>query len=97
EAYEHLKVKIDHHLISKTRYLIPLKDGLKVELDVFQGNLKGLVFAEVEFPNEEAAATFEIPDWFRNDVSFDKRFKNTFLSEVASLEEIDYNEVFGFM
>lgn len=97
EAYEHLKVKIDHHLISKTRYLIPLKDGLKVELDVFQGNLKGLVFAEVEFPNEEAAASFEIPDWFRNDVSFDKRFKNTFLSEVASLEEIDYNEVFGFM
>lgn len=35
EAYEHLKPKADGLVISKTRYLIPEKDGLTIELDVF--------------------------------------------------------------
>jgi adenylate cyclase len=97
EAYDHLKEKIDHHLITKTRYLIPINDGLTVELDVFHGNLKGLLFAEVEFVSEEAAAKFEKPDWLGDEVSFDHRYKNNYLSKAASLEEIDYNEVYGFI
>ena len=34
EAYEHLKPKSDGLVISKTRYLIPEKNGLTIELDV---------------------------------------------------------------
>ena len=52
EAYEHLKPKADGLVISKTRYLIPEKDGLTIELDVFHDDYEGLLLAEVEFPSE---------------------------------------------
>ena len=37
ESYEHMRPKADGILISKTRYLIPEKDRLTIELDVFDG------------------------------------------------------------
>ena len=55
EAYEHLKPKADGILITKDRYVIPEKDGLFIELDVFHGEYEGVLLAEVEFPTEEAA------------------------------------------
>jgi CYTH domain-containing protein len=79
-AYEHLREKVDNHLITKTRYLIPIEGGYIVELDVFHGCLEGLIFAEVEFPSEEEAAVFIPPEWFGKDVSFDKHYKNNYLS-----------------
>lgn len=88
EAYHHLKEKADGFIIEKTRYLIPLDDKLKIELDVFSGRLKGLIFAEVEFPDEEQAGGFVMPDWFEEDISFDKRFRNSYLATVNSVEEL---------
>ena len=49
ESYEHLKEKIDGRLITKKRYVIPLKDSLFIELDIFSGDLAPLMLAEVEF------------------------------------------------
>lgn len=86
EAYEHLREKTDNHLINKTRYMIPIEDGLTAELDVFHGRLEGLTFVEVEFPSEEAAAAFVPPAWFGSDVSFDKRYKNNYLSTLPRYE-----------
>ena len=83
ESYEHLKKKTDGNLIAKTRYLIPLhtKEGcLKAELDIFEGDLAGLVIVEVEFPDQEMAAGFEPPEWFGEDVSQDKRYTNNYLA-----------------
>ena len=40
ESYEHLKEKIDGRVIHKTRYIIPLDDGLKVEIDRFNTSIK---------------------------------------------------------
>ncbi|WFR55065.1 CYTH domain-containing protein [Anaerocolumna sp. AGMB13025] len=87
EAYLHLRNKTDGHLITKTRYLIPLEGGLTAELDEFHGCLEGLIFVEVEFPDEAAAAQFASPDWFGEDVSFDKRYKNNYLAEINTLTE----------
>lgn len=81
-SYLHLREKVDGNLIQKKRYIIPLENGLNVELDVFGGHLEGLVFAEVEFPDVEEAAKFVPPDWFDEDVSMDKRFNNSYLSQV---------------
>ena len=81
-AYLHLRDKADNYYISKTRYIIPLEDGLKGELDVFHGRLEGLTFIEVEFPSEEAALSFKAPDWFGADVSGDSHYRNGFLSTV---------------
>ena len=47
EAYEHLRPKADGIVISKTRYLIPEKNGLTIELDIFHKDYDGLFLAEV--------------------------------------------------
>ena len=88
KAYEHLKEKSDGNVISKTRYLIPIDNTHKIELDVFHGYLEGLVFAEVEFASEEEYAAYQMPDWFLEDVTFDKRYRNSFLATFGSLEEL---------
>lgn len=86
-GYEHLKEKIDNHLIEKTRYIIPLEPPLKAELDLFHGRLEGLYFVEVEFPDEIMANQFTPPDWFGEDVSLDKRFGNSNLSKLDCWKE----------
>ena len=82
EAYEHLKTKIDGRLIAKTRYLIPLPDGLMIELDHFKSPLEGLYLAEIEFPTVEAAKNYEAPDWFGEDVTYDPRYHNSVMSRL---------------
>ncbi len=85
QGYEHLREKIDGHLIRKRRYLIPLGDGHTGELDIFEGALEGLMFIEVEFADEGDAAAFVPPAWFGRNVSSDRRYSNSFLSSCADL------------
>lgn len=80
EAYLHLKQKADGIVITKTRYLLPEKDGLTIELDVFHDVYQGLLLAEVEFPTEEAANAYTPPLWFGEDVTFSSQYHNSFLS-----------------
>ncbi len=92
EAYEHLREKADGSVISKTRYLIPLDCYHKIELDVFHGYLEGLIFAEIEFTSEEEAASYPIPDWFAEDVTFDHRYSNAVMTKYSSLKELMESE-----
>ncbi|MEY4745269.1 MAG: hypothetical protein RL272_1214 [Candidatus Parcubacteria bacterium] len=55
--------------LAKTRYYLPVGDGLTAELDVFKGPLEGLAMVEVEFKDDAARARFSPPDWFGRDVS----------------------------
>lgn len=80
EAYEHLKPKADGIILSKTRWLIPEKDGLTIELDVFRAPYEGLYLAEVEFDSEEAAASYTPPAWFGEDVTYSSKYHNSNLS-----------------
>jgi len=61
--------------VEKTRYTIPY-DGHTIELDIYEGDLAGLISAEVEFASEAEADAFEKPDWFADDVTADSSFKN---------------------
>lgn len=81
EAYEHLKKKIDGRLISKKRYMIPYENHT-IELDIFENNLAPLVLAEVEFDTESEANSFIPPEWFLKDVTFDRRYHNSYLSRI---------------
>ena len=81
EAYEHLKSKADGIVISKVRYVIPEKDGLSIELDVFKAPYEGLLLAEVEFPTEEAAHAYQPPKWFGEDVTYSTEYHNSTLSK----------------
>lgn len=84
DSYEHLIKKADGHIITKRRYLIPLEgsEPLTIELDVFEGRLKGLLLAEVEFPDKEKAESFIPPSWFGEEVTFSQEYQNSRLSQL---------------
>ena len=82
------------NVITKERYILPLEDGLKAELDVFKGVFEGVIMVEVEFPDEEAAKKFTPPDFFSDEVTFDKRFHNSNMSKM-SIDDI--NELICFV
>ena len=70
-------------MISKTRYLIPLGiEDLVAEVDVFEPPFAPLIMAEVEFESEEQANTFVAPNWFGEDVTFDGRYHNSYMSRM---------------
>ena len=86
EAYDHLLKKADGNIITKTRYLIPLKENslnkdLLIELDVFEGAFEGLYLAEIEFSSKEDANNFTPPNWFGEDVTFDGKYHNSKMSQ----------------
>lgn len=82
EAYEHLIAKADGIVITKTRYVIPEKCGLKIELDIFHGVHKGLLLAEVEFSSEEEANAYQPPEWLGEDVTKCSFYHNSVLSKM---------------
>lgn len=77
DAYEKLIKKSDGNIITKTRYEIPEKDNLTIELDIFEGVFKGLLLAEVEFGSEAAALSYTPPAWFGKDVTKDSTYHNS--------------------
>jgi CYTH domain-containing protein len=54
--------------VVKRRSVIPYGD-VRIEVDVFEDALEGLVIAEVEFPSSAAADAFEPPEWFGEEVT----------------------------
>ena len=80
EAYARLLPKTEGVRIVKDRYKLPL-GAHTVELDIFHETLAPLVFAEVEFPTEDAAKAFVAPDWFGREVTFDPAYTNAALSQ----------------
>ena len=83
ESFEHLLLKADGLVISKTRYLIPY-ESYTIELDVFEGDLAPLIMAEVEFPSVELANAYQMPDWFLEDVTNNKAYHNSNISKGGS-------------
>lgn len=80
EEYDRLSAKTEGTPVIKKRYLVPVEGGLTAEVDIYEGELEGLMTTEVEFPTLEAAEGFSAPDWFGKDVSEEKAYKNTSLS-----------------
>ncbi len=89
EEYDTLLAKAEGNIISKYRYIIPLENKLKIELDVFEGKFKGLVMGEIEFPDEETAKKYNLPDYVSKEVTFDKRFHNSNMSRMSDSEISD--------
>lgn len=68
--------------IEKTRYEIE-HAGRIFEVDVFEGKLAGLVVAEVELDDADAAV--ELPDWAGEEVSTDPRYFNSNLAATGAV------------
>jgi CYTH domain-containing protein len=80
DGAERLWPLTDGRRIEKTRCAIQAPGGLTYEVDIYAGELRGLVTAEVEFSSERAAEDFQPPDWFGQDVTEDSRYKNQWLA-----------------
>jgi CYTH domain-containing protein len=65
--------------VEKRRRRIAYGEAM-LELDVYEGGLAGLVVAEVEFPDEDAARRFEPPAWLGREVTEDGGYKNRALA-----------------
>ena len=76
ELFERLWPLTAGRQVVKTRYFVPLHDGLVAEVDDYEGPLAGLLTAEIEFPDEAAAHAFAAPAWLGEDVTGDKRYAN---------------------
>lgn len=74
--------------IQKYRCVVPIQDGLKVEVDVFEGWLKGLIIAEVEFKSSKQAEDFKMPNWFKEPIE-NKAFSNRALSTKSRHEVLN--------
>ena len=80
DRFERLWPMTEGRQVVKTRYFVPLDDGLTAEVDVYAGDLDGLVTGEVEFPDAETALAFAAPDWLGRDVTEDARYANRTLA-----------------
>lgn len=89
-SYEALKQLVKSGFIQKTRTRIPYLQHV-IEVDVFHGDLEGLVFAEIEYEDREDVLKLPLPTWFSKDVSQDKRFRNT------ALLRMEPEEIKGFL
>lgn len=90
QSYHHLRKKADGTILSKKRYILPLSEGLKIELDIFEDMLQGFVMAEVEFPTVEEANSFVPPSWFGKDVTFIRDFHNSYISALDEAGRKDF-------
>ncbi|TDR90159.1 CYTH domain-containing protein [Enterovirga rhinocerotis] len=72
DADEMLRSVCQGEQVEKIRHNV-FHDGLKWEVDVYQGSLSGIVLAEVELQREDQP--FSKPDWVGQEVSGDPRFK----------------------
>ena len=80
EDYDRLFLKTEGTPVIKKRYLVPVAGDLTAEVDIYEGELEGLMTTEVEFPSLEEAEAFAAPEWFGKDGSEEKAYKNTSLS-----------------
>ena len=80
KVFDDLLNKCEGLIISKTRYYIPC-EKYTIELDVFKDEYDGLIVAEVEFKNIDEAKKFIKPNWFLNEITYDKKYTNASLSK----------------
>lgn len=83
---ENLLLLCEKGIIDKTRFEV--KIGIHTyEVDEFYGENEGLVIAELELQSENE--TFEKPSWLGKEVTNDKRYYNSYLSNNPYKQRID--------
>jgi CYTH domain-containing protein len=79
DAFHRLWALTEGRRLHKRRHVISDGDR-KIEVDVYAGDLDGLVVAEIEFPSEEEARAYDPPEWFGEEVTGDHRYLNETLA-----------------
>jgi CYTH domain-containing protein len=79
EEFDTFWAQTEGRRVEKTRYEIPLENDLLAELDIYHGDLDGLQTVEVEFHGNNIEG-FTPPDWFGDDVTENRAYKNANLA-----------------
>jgi adenylate cyclase len=88
DQFEALWPLTEGRRVAKVRYVVP-HDTLAIEVDVFEGDLRELVMAEVEFESEAASDEFDPPEWLGEEVTGDRRYANETLAVDGAPEKGD--------
>ena len=80
EQFEALWPLTEGRRLRKTRHRLTLGGGLVAEVDRYDGELAGLVVAEVEFPSAAASHAFEPPSWLGREVTGEAAYANQTLA-----------------
>lgn len=88
EQFEALWPLTAERRLVKSRRLVPLGEGdgnggadpLLAEVDVYEGELAGLVTVEVEFASTEQSGSFQPPEWFGPELTGDPAYANRSLA-----------------
>lgn len=77
-ASEMLDELCEGRVVDKVRHIEPYR-GHRWEVDVFRGSNQGLIVAEIELVAADEA--FEMPPWAGDEVTDDRRYLNSYLSQ----------------
>ena len=83
KIYQDLLEAKEGRTILKTRYIIPLEDGLKVEIDIFHDFFEGVCVAEIEFNSIEQAKNYTVPSWLGEELTGEKKMTNVYMATKA--------------
>ena len=80
EEYVSLKELSRGSVIEKRRYLRKEDSGLTMEIDLFEGEFRGLAYLGIEFSSEQEANSYADPPWALREVTHIPGFKNAALA-----------------
>lgn len=83
DIFDKLWAKTEGSRVEKTRHKAPY-ENVFIEYDVYEGDLRGLRVAEVEFIDTDQAKAFEAPEWFGDEVTGNPEFSNHSLAKNGS-------------
>jgi CYTH domain-containing protein/CHAD domain-containing protein len=86
QAFEALWPLTEGRRLKKTRRNVPLGKGLTAEIDSFEGELQGLILAEVEFDSEAVEHDFDPPAWFGEELTGNQRYAGQRLATDGALK-----------
>jgi CYTH domain-containing protein/CHAD domain-containing protein len=86
-AFEALWALTAGRRVRKVRHYVPLGDGLRAEIDVYEGALDGLRTGEIEFGSREEADRFVPPPWLGAELTGDARYANQTLATTGLVPE----------
>lgn len=72
EQFQTLWPGTEGRRLQKDRYLF---EG-RIEVDIYRGNLEGLIVAEIEFPDHVSAKSYQAPTWMEQEITHLNFLKN---------------------
>lgn len=75
------------NIIDKIRYEVPVENNFVIYVEIYGGQLFGLVIAEIEFESEKDFELFKKPKWFNEEVTNNEEYEDKNLITINLLKK----------